>query len=817
MIADWYDPGVGGHGMGDWTRGRIYRLTPKGHKGYIVPNVESHSEDGLLQAFASPNIATRSLTISRLRAMPFLESSALILRLIKQTDNKLLQLRAASMAFPLCHDGKRARKEEVDSAYNLGQAAVDPLEPRLRIIMFHGMREVFRIKDLRKEQLFALLNLKDPTDNREYALAVRNLNPNLATEVVLKLAERYDGKDRFYLNAIGIAVGTDPERRKVILADFEKHFPEWNDRVADLVWELRPPSVMPKLGKMLTDPKLAASSRARIVDILAASDDKSAGKAMLDVLQSDVPAEVRTQVLASLKQFLPGKWSALRQDKQLEQAAKKLLEQPATRSAGLTLLALSERGELTACVVSYLVDAKQPAQVRLDAIAALGKLPSEEAVTALQAFVENEGRGTLAAAAATALREHIVERNPGPRSKLALQALQDFLSDARRDAEVRSAAAGALADTRPGSEWLLKLHADGRLPDTVKLEVARLLRNSRYQDLRNRAMVAFPPPGKIDPKKLPPIPALVQRKGNAERGKQLFAASAKNDVQCAKCHTVRGLGGSIGPDLSMIGKKASRENLIESILYPSKAIADQYLNWQITTGKGLVLNGLIVEETPQYIVLRDGNGKDTKIDKKDIEERTKSTKSLMPEDIVVYMTEDDLLDITEYMLTLKTSALTIPAWHILGPFDNGEQDAGLEKEFPPEKSIDLKAKYDGKSEKIAWRVVRPEVTGYVDLQKFFAPNFSQIVSYLYQEIESPADQDASILIGNDDAAKLWLNGAQVFKDTRHIAAIPGASEVKVKLKKGTNKLLLKITNGDGAHGFYLTLLAEQELKAREVR
>ena len=40
LLADWYDPGVGGHGMGDWTRGRIYRVTPKGHKGYKVPEVK---------------------------------------------------------------------------------------------------------------------------------------------------------------------------------------------------------------------------------------------------------------------------------------------------------------------------------------------------------------------------------------------------------------------------------------------------------------------------------------------------------------------------------------------------------------------------------------------------------------------------------------------------------------------------------------------------------------------------------------------------------------------------------------------------------
>ena len=40
FVADWYDPGVGGHGMGDRTRGRIYRITPKGHKGYTVPEVK---------------------------------------------------------------------------------------------------------------------------------------------------------------------------------------------------------------------------------------------------------------------------------------------------------------------------------------------------------------------------------------------------------------------------------------------------------------------------------------------------------------------------------------------------------------------------------------------------------------------------------------------------------------------------------------------------------------------------------------------------------------------------------------------------------
>src|SRR5436305_390124 len=57
MIADWYDPGVGGHGIGDFTRGRIYRLAPAGHKGYKVPVVTLDNKEGLLAALGSPALA----------------------------------------------------------------------------------------------------------------------------------------------------------------------------------------------------------------------------------------------------------------------------------------------------------------------------------------------------------------------------------------------------------------------------------------------------------------------------------------------------------------------------------------------------------------------------------------------------------------------------------------------------------------------------------------------------------------------------------------------------------------------------------------
>src|SRR5213079_3021899 len=70
MLADWYDPGVGGHGMGDWTRGRVYRLTPKGHTGYKVPEVKLDTPANIATAYSSPCQATRAMAIAAVKQTP---------------------------------------------------------------------------------------------------------------------------------------------------------------------------------------------------------------------------------------------------------------------------------------------------------------------------------------------------------------------------------------------------------------------------------------------------------------------------------------------------------------------------------------------------------------------------------------------------------------------------------------------------------------------------------------------------------------------------------------------------------------------------
>jgi putative membrane-bound dehydrogenase-like protein len=665
FVADWYDPGVGGHGMGDTTRGRIYRLAPKGNKSR-VPTVDLTAGEGIVAALNSPALSVRYMAIQKVRSLSVNECYKLLdcARTPSWDDQRMARL---LWLLPISSPDYYLIDAAMDSPYRKGAKYT----LRNDKFLCQCVRQlVARYPDLAKAPEMVRKQLREEVTRasvvvrREILLALRTTSPEFAREIILPLASKYDGHDRFYLEAIGIAVGHhDNKRREIILADFDKYFHEWNDKVAKLVWELRPPVMMKRMEKLLTDNKLPPAQRVSIVVALATSGDQEAGKALLKLLPTDAPKEVRDRAVENLKQFLPNKWHELRTSPELSETIDQLLSQSRNRPYALALIVAGQRNDDRAVdAVSH--TAQEPANempLRKEAVLALGSLPSAKAVQLIVPFL-NDG---LAFEAIQSLGEHAHKPN-GPGSAAALQVLKQLVLDTYPEAshwtlsepqkqELRTRAAVALAGGRPGTIWLLNLHAKKKLPAALMPDLARLLRNSPYQDLQNRALAAFPPPGKLDPKRLPSIAVLAARRGNPDRGKELLAASVKSDIQCLKCHTIRGVGGNVGPDLSVIGAKASRENLIESILLPSKAIADQYVTWMIATKKGLVVSGLLVQETDDHVTLRDANAKDTRVEKTDIESRTKSPNSIMPNDLLAYMTDDDLVDIVEYLFSLKTA------------------------------------------------------------------------------------------------------------------------------------------------------------------
>jgi putative membrane-bound dehydrogenase-like protein len=793
FVSDWYDPGVGGHGMGDTTRGRIYRLTAKGQKGYKVPAYEVKTGDGFVRSLASPNLAARQM--ARLKYVTMERDESVGIRLQCAGGKAPLYVRANGYWLAIyTHHGLFGGENTDD----------------LRIVQIRLQHDrslpspaPFRFFDVTSRRWYKHASIQV---RRELLVALRSYPPEMVSDLIYDSASLFDAQDPFYLAAINIAVGTDPKRRDIILADFEKHFPAWNDKVAKLVWELRPPQVIAKLDQKLADPKLSDAQKAQILDILAVSD-ANAGKVLLRVLASNPPRELRQTALKNLLTHLPAKWSSLRGSDEHKQAALELFKVPETRASGIELLAVGEIPQTTSILFTVCAGEKQPPDAVLAAVRALGNFTDEEALKALQYVLEKR----------PSYRKEALSSLGRMQTTAALAVLQAKLKGDQADDAVEP-----LASSRTGTIWLLDAHARKELPETLIPEAGRLLRNSPYQDLRNRALIAFPAPGKLDPKKLPAIASLLKRNGDVPQGRKVYATN--KDLGCIRCHTIRGTGGQIGPDLSMIGKKASRENLFESILQPDKAVADQYIRWVVATADGVTLDGLIVEETGEHVILRDANGKDTKLPKSDITGRKKSPNSLMPSDLLAHMTEQDLVDLVAYMETLKTPALSIDGWHILGPFDNGSGDEGLEKAHLPEKIlldgstrnkvIGLNAEYEGKHGKVTRKLVRPNGEGYVDLAAHCAPQNQQIVSYLWKEIESPVDQDATILIGTDDGCKLWLNGKEVLSHRRHESATPERDKVPIKLKEGRNTILLKINNGDGPHGFYFSVVSEQELKTK---
>jgi len=145
--------------------------------------------------------------------------------------------------------------------------------------------------------------------------------------------------------------------------------------------------------------------------------------------------------------------------------------------------------------------------------------------------------------------------------------------------------------------------------------------------------------------------AILQVNGDADRGRELFFNAA--GVQCKNCHRIRDQGRELGPDLSEIGKRLQRSELLESILEPSKRIDPKYVTHLVETSDGRVLTGVLVERTNDAIRLKDAQAKEILIAIKDVQFTAPQQKSLMPELQLQDMTADQVADLLEFLTSLK--------------------------------------------------------------------------------------------------------------------------------------------------------------------
>ena len=144
--------------------------------------------------------------------------------------------------------------------------------------------------------------------------------------------------------------------------------------------------------------------------------------------------------------------------------------------------------------------------------------------------------------------------------------------------------------------------------------------------------------------------AVLALEGDPGRGETLFWSPP---IQCGSCHRIGDRGTPVGPDLSTIGKLRSREDLLESLLEPSRRIEPKYATYVAATADGVSLTGLLVKRDEKRVVLRDGKGKEIILPAKDVEELRPSRASLMPDGQLADLTAQEAADLIEYLYSLR--------------------------------------------------------------------------------------------------------------------------------------------------------------------
>lgn len=621
FVTDWYDPGVGGHAMGDLDRGRLYRVATADAK-YVIPEFDFSTPTGAVAALRNPNLSVRYLAWEAIQKF----GAAAVTPLRELAKDSRPQVRARALW---------AWGKLPDEAVKAVETAARDRDADVRAVAIRLARQT----NVAPQTYFATL-VNDPAASvrRELAISLRFDRSSEMPKRWAALALQHDDQDRWYLEALGI--GAELRWDECFAAYLTSVASQNRQPSFDVVWRARTSQALPLIMEWLTSAAITPSQTLRLLRAL-------------DYHSSDARAQVFNTVL------------------------ERLVKQDAVSSAQETLLMhalvqvpsgsqwLEKQGKLDAAVRKILAESDRETQVQF-----LRKLPlvgSEPLLIKLASQVDSHG---IAAAemllqrypsgqwrmwlqdeenpAAVGLASTIAAANPG----LAQPFLEAMLADDTLPSAVRVEAAKGLTRSEAGSRSLLKLAKAGQLYAEARLIVGSRLRGSNHESVRQQALEMFPAQKGRAAEPLPSLQELVERRGNAQQGEIIYRTTGT----CANCHQIGGQGKNVGPDLSQIGDKLAREALYVSILDPSAGISHSYESYAALTTSGQQVVGLLVSQTEQEVVLKDAEGIQRSLAREDLEEFQRMEKSIMPDNLHEALSADDLVNLVEYLTTLKKSS-----------------------------------------------------------------------------------------------------------------------------------------------------------------
>jgi putative heme-binding domain-containing protein len=140
------------------------------------------------------------------------------------------------------------------------------------------------------------------------------------------------------------------------------------------------------------------------------------------------------------------------------------------------------------------------------------------------------------------------------------------------------------------------------------------------------------------------IEKIAGMRGDGNKGKLVFT------TYCGSCHQKDGIGKSIGPELTGIRNKFDKIAMMDAIINPSAAIVFGYEPWLISMKGGESLYGFIVSENTNALVLKDVAGTSHHVAVDKISKKEKQQGSLMPDPATNKMTDQQLADVTAWLM-----------------------------------------------------------------------------------------------------------------------------------------------------------------------
>jgi putative membrane-bound dehydrogenase-like protein len=606
FVADWYDPGVGGHQVGDLDRGRIYRVTGK-NSDYTVESVDLSTPKAAVQALLNPNTDIRYQAWTAVRKFDSQAEGEL------QSLWKSLSDRHRAQALWLL-----ARLKNGNDYIN---EALTDKEPTIRITAIRVARQLhYDPIELVKK----ILKDSSPQVRREAALALRGNNSPGAAELWSELALQYDGKDRWYLEALGISAA----------GNWDLYFNAWkkktlnnwnNDAGRNLVWRSRSKDAIPMMIELIK-----ASDESQMLRYFRSFDfhtdpSKQQALAQLAIQSNDA------KVLYALKHM------DARQFKMTPALQSKLNKVLDENKGKLEFVELSR---------SFKLENKSNDLLAL-ALEFPDSTAGEEAIntllywnkTDLMKNVFSGSDKSKSQALVNVLRSQIWNKN-------AMALLESVIMDSTKDEDLRKMAVRNFAGPWESEDRLLQLAKENKIPKDLHLAAAGVFQTAWRSNIREDGAKYLKLPGGKEGKPLPPITELASREGKTTSGEKVFTNL------CSNCHQVKQKGTNFGPDLSEIGDKLPEEGLYSAILFPDQGISFGYEGYLFKLKDGSSAFGKIVSETEEKIDLQYIATSRT-IKKSDVVSKTKMESSLMPGNLHTSMTEQELVDLVEYLHGLK--------------------------------------------------------------------------------------------------------------------------------------------------------------------